>query len=318
MYRFLLSGKWLVGFLACVLASLLCLYLGSWQWDRKEALDYKNSLVTTNYHADPLSIEDHPDLFSEFNADNQWHPVTMRGEYLQDHQLLVRNRPYEGLNGYELLVPFKTEAGQIVVVNRGWIQAKAMDATQSTDIPATPHGNMTIVVRLHSPEAHTGKDAPQGQISSINLEDYSQVTGLQVSQGAYGLLASEDPAPAISPAKAPEPDLDIGPNLSYAVQWAVFALMCYFAYFWLARQKVRNDEIDAQVAEEIEAYYQQFYDAEGNYVGEEDEAVVQRKMEMVDDMPAHLKSIMRPKISKKRNYMTDEEEEDALLDEINR
>ena len=49
-------------------------------------------------------------------------------------------------------------------------------------------------------------------------------------------------------------------------------------------------------------------------MGEEDEAVVLRKMEMIDDMPSHMKSIVRPRPARKRSRPTDEEEEDAFLD----
>ena len=85
-------------------------------------------------------------------------------------------------------------------------------------------------------------------------------------------------------------------------------------YFWSARQKVRNEELDAQVAAELERYYGQFYNEDGTYVGEEDEAVVLRKMEMIDDMPSHMKSIVRPRPARKRARPTDAEEEDAFLD----
>ena len=90
--------------------------------------------------------------------------------------------------------------------------------------------------------------------------------------------------------------------------------MFFIAYFWSARQKVRNDELDAQVAAELEAYYAQFYDAEGRYIGDEDEEIVRRRMEFVDDMPAHMKSIVRPRPARKSNKMTDEEAEDAIID----
>lgn len=300
----------------CILASLLCLYLGSWQWDRKESLDFKNSLITNNYDAAPLNFSQNPEVFAHFDEKNQWHPVTLEGHYLSDHQLLVRNRPYEGLNGYEVLVPFEANNGHVVVIDRGWVPADSVHSGDAaSNIPAPPEGNVTVTARVHKGESSLDKDAPAGQISSIDLKKVKEITSAPVDEGAYGLLSSESPEPAQTPAKASKPDLDTGPNLSYSVQWVVFAAMCYFAYFWLARQKVRNDQIDAQIAAELDAYYRQFYDENGNYIGEEDEAVVLRKMQMVDDMPAHMKSIVRPKFTKKRAELSDEEEEDAILDQ---
>lgn len=301
----------------CVLASLLCLYLGSWQWDRKEVLDHKNSLIENNYHAAPLTLENQPELFSDYDPETQWRPVEMTGSYLDDDQLLVRNRPFEGHNGFDVAIPFETSTGQTVLINRGWISASSIDQLGiEKAVPSPPNGEVTIQARIHNGEQSNGKDAPEGQLPSLNLIEANENITHDIDTGAYGLLAKEDPSPSVAPAKAKEPELDMGPNLSYSVQWAVFALMCYFAYFWLARQKVRNDQIDAQVVAELEKYYEQFYDEHGNYIGNEDEAVIRRKMEMVDDMPAHMKSIVRPKYSKKKARPTDEEEEDALLDQM--
>lgn len=319
MYRFLFTGKWITGFIFCILASLLCLYLGTWQWDRKEDLDHKNSLITSNYDAKPLPLEDNPDIFSTFDPDTQWKPVEMTGHYVKEDQLLVRNRPYEGLNGYDIIVPFQTLTGSLVLIDRGWVSAESVDADPNgSQIPQTPNGKLTVIARVHNSESATGKDSPDGQVASLNLNEIASKTSDSLATGAYGMLKEETPSPAVSPAKAVKPELDTGPNLSYSVQWAVFALMCYFAYFWLARQKVRNDEIDAQIAAELATYYQQFYDADGNYIGDEDEDIVRRKMEMVDDMPSHMKSIIRPKYNKKRDRPSDEEEEDAILENMGR
>ena len=87
--------------------------------------------------------------------------------------------------------------------------------------------------------------------------------------------------------------------------------------FMLGVQKVRNDELDAQVAQELERYYRQFYAEDGSYIGHEDETVVLRKMDMIDDMPSHMKSIVRPRPAKKHSRLTDEEEE-AFLDRLER
>ncbi|WP_237222775.1 SURF1 family protein [Rothia nasimurium] len=315
-YGFLLSGKWVGLFVLTVVASLVCLYLASWQMSRKEALDFSNERISQNYDAAPLDFADDSSLFASAHSELRWQPVTMTGQYLSEHQLLVRNRPYNGLNGYEVLVPFQTDQGHIVVVNRGWMEAAFGDAgSTASPVPAPPAGQVTITVRLVEGEIDTGASSVDGQISSIDLPEVAEVTGLDVDTVNYGVLASESPAPASAPVAKDKPEEDYGPNLSYSVQWYCFAVMFYIAYFWSARQKVRNDELDAQVAAELEAYFGQFYDADGTYIGDEDEEVVRRRMEFVDDMPAHMKSIVRPKAPKRSKKITDEEVEDALLDE---
>lgn len=318
-YRFLFTGKWIGSFVLCIIFSIICVYLAGWQMSRKEALDWRNSLIVQNYHATPYNFQDHPTIFQDFDSGSQWHPVSLRGQYIADQQLLVRNRPYQGQNGFEVLVPFRADTGEIVIINRGWMSASSSDASRpSTEVPAPPANDVIVVARVHQGESATGKDAPEGQVASINLQEIGERMHLPVAAGAYGLLDSEEPTPVQRPVQKSEPELDNGPNLSYSMQWYAFAVLIYAVYAWSARQKVRNDELDAQVAQELERYYRQFYAEDGSYIGHEDETVVLRKMDMIDDMPSHMKSIVRPRPAKKHSRLTDEEEEDAFLDRLER
>lgn len=318
MYRFLLSGKWIAAFVLTVLFSLLCVYLAGWQMDRKDALDYRNSRISQNYDATPLSQQEGEPYFSAYDPDREWTPVRLTGTYLVQDQLLVRNRPHNGSVGFEVLTPLRLQDGTVVVVDRGWMAAGDSNAAPVDAVPAPPGGTVEVVVRLKAGEDSTSRDAPAGQIPSVDLRQVAE----RVAQGgqngtavqAYGILDHEDPAPATRPEPLSAPEQDNGPNLSYSLQWYAFAVLAYVAYAWCARQKVRNDKLDAQLAEELDRYYRQFYAEDGTYIGELDESVVRRQMEMIDDMPPHMKAIVRPKPPRARKRPTDAEEEDALLD----
>ncbi|QRZ60774.1 SURF1 family protein [Rothia sp. ZJ932] len=317
VYRFLLSGKWVGAFALCVAFSILCLFLANWQMERKEEVDYRNQLIADNFNASPVNLSEHEGAFDTFDEQLKWQPITLRGEYVSDEQVLARNRPYHGVNGFEVLVPFVTVQGEAVLISRGWVPAGFGDAlAPEQEVGAPPAGEVTIVARYHNSEMDTGRGAPEGQIASIYLPDLAKMTGVPVGEAAYGLLVSEDPAVPSTPIVKEAPEQDTGPNLSYSMQWYAFAILIYVVYAWSARQKVRNDELDAQLAAELEKYYGQFYDEEGNYVGEEDEDIIIRKMQMVDDMPSHLKSIMRPAPARSKKRRTDEDEEDAYLDSL--
>lgn len=317
-YRFLFSVRWVSLFLLALLASLVCLYLAQWQMGRKEALDYSNERISQNYDAQPLDFSSDPALFSKSSSDLRWHPVALEGHYLADEQLLVRHRPFKGLNGFEVLVPFQTLQGPIVLVDRGWVEAAFGDASAPAgQVPAAPSGQVRLVVRLVEGEIDRGDSALAGQVGSIDLPEIAQMTGLDLEQAQYGVLASEDPAPATAPLALERPEEDYGPNLSYSVQWYCFAGMFLLAYAWSARQKVRNDELDAQVLAELGAYFGQFYDQQGRYIGQEDEQLVRRRMDFFDDMPAHMRSIVRPKLpSSSSAAFQDELEEDAIVDRL--
>ena len=81
-YGFLLSGKWVGLFVLTVVASLVCLYLASWQMSRKEALDFSNERISQNYDAAPLDFADDSSLFASAHSELRWQPVLMGGVLL--------------------------------------------------------------------------------------------------------------------------------------------------------------------------------------------------------------------------------------------
>ena len=315
-YRFLLSGRWIGWFLLACAAAAVAVYLGGWQMDRNDHLVGENGKITRNYRAEPLNGPPAAAQFADHDPALTWHPVRLTGQYLPEDQVLVRNRPQDGRVGYEVLVPFRTQDGDVVVLDRGWIPTGAAANGMPDAVPAPPAGQVTVTARLQPGEPAVDRGAPEGQIATIHLEELQERWGYPVGTAAFGEVFAEDPAPAVSPAPAPEPETGSGPHLSYSLQWYAFAALFFVAYGYAARQQARNDEWDRQYAEEMERHLSQFYDADGHYVGEGDEELVLRQMEMADDMPAHLKSLMRPRPQRRRARTTWEDEEDALLDAL--
>jgi cytochrome oxidase assembly protein ShyY1 len=108
-------------------------------------------------------------------------------------------------------------------------------------VPAPPVGDVTIVARLKPGEPELpGRSAPEGQLATIHLPSVAALTGEQTYTAAYGLLASEEPAPADArPAPALKPRADEGPHLSYALQWIAFGVLAFVALFWAFRRERR-------------------------------------------------------------------------------
>jgi cytochrome oxidase assembly protein ShyY1 len=317
-YRFLLSGTWIGWFLVVCAAAALAVYLGGWQMDRNDHLVAENSAVTDNYHAQPLTGAAAAEQFADHDAALTWHPVRLTGRYLSEDQVLVRNRPQDGRVGYEVLVPFRTQDGAVVVLDRGWVPTGSAADGMPDEVPAPPAGTVTVTARLQPGEPAVDRGAPEGQIASIRLPELAQRLGLPLATEAYGEVFAEDPAPAAAPAPAPEPEVGSGPHLSYSLQWYAFAVLFFVAYGWAARQQARNDEWDRQYAAETERRLARLYAEDGTYVGEGDEELVLRELEMADDMPPHLKSLMRPRPQRRRSRPTWEDEEDAMLDALER
>jgi cytochrome oxidase assembly protein ShyY1 len=205
------------------------------------------------------------------------------------HTRIVRNRPLNGAPGYEVLVPFRTLEGGTVVVDRGWLPIGNESAGQPDTVPAPPSGVVDVVVRAKVGEPAVNRDAPEGQVASIELPALRDDFGYGIHLGAYGVLASESPAPGTAPAPIPRPVLDEGNHLSYSLQWFAFGVLGFVGLGYAARQQARINREDREAAAQAEA--------EGR--------------EMVH-------SAYRPPrraVKRRRDGLpTDEEEEDAFLD----
>jgi len=229
------------GYLAVVIVfAVACGLLSWWQWSRRAEAVAEIDRVTANYDAAPVALEDVLRELDSWQVDDRWLPVQVTGRYLVNEQLLVRNRPYNGASGFEVLVPFQLTDGRVFVIDRGWLPVgSSIDAPDT--VPAPPSGEVTVIARLKAGEPELpGRTAPEGQLATIHLPSVAALSGDETFTGAYGLLASEDPAPAeLRPSPALKPDADEGPHLSYALQWIAFGVLAFVALLWAFRRERR-------------------------------------------------------------------------------
>jgi cytochrome oxidase assembly protein ShyY1 len=229
------------GYLTIVIVfAIACGLLSWWQWARRADAVAEIERVETNYDAPAEDVHEVLPALDSWETEDEWLPVELRGQYLADEQLLVRNRPYSGASGFEVLVPFQLEDGRIFVVDRGWVPIGESVAAPDA-VPPPPSGDVTVVARLKPGEPQLpGRTAPEGQLATIHLPSVAALTGAETYTGAYGLLASEDPSPSEArPAAAPKPEADEGPHLSYALQWIAFGILAFIGLFWAIRRERR-------------------------------------------------------------------------------
>lgn len=240
--------RW-AGYLAvAIVFAIACGFLSNWQFERSDQRNAQLQLVDDNYDAEPVPLSDLlPD--DEWDAGVTWHPVVLTGEYLTAQQLLVRNRPHGGTSAFEVLVPLRTDDGRVFIVNRGWVPP-GDDQPEPDVIPAAPAGEVTVVARLQAgePAPRSGRSAPEGQVPTIHLPTIAEAIGQPEATitAAYGLLVSEDPAPATRPSAPTPPSEDPGPHLSYAIQWILFAIMGFAFIWYMIRTELRHRKEDAE------------------------------------------------------------------------
>lgn len=239
-------ARWGVYLLIAAAFAVGCVFLSNWQFDRNESRAAEIELVEQNYDADPVPLADLIGADGALDADDEWHPVVLRGEYLADEQVLVRNRPHGGTSAFEVLVPFLDDDGRILIVDRGWVAPG--EGSEPDAVPAVPSGEVEVVVRLRTGEQlpSSGRSAPEGQVPTIHLPTIAAGVDGDVIVSAYGRLVSEDPAPETVPGGFDAPTDDPGPHLSYAIQWILFGIMGFVFIFYMIRTEVQKHREEAE------------------------------------------------------------------------
>lgn len=221
------------GWLALVVAfSIACVFLSTWQFDRRQqALDAMDQ-VAINYDAPIVDLKSIAELDS-FDASDEWRQVRMSGSYLNEKSVLVRNRPLNGQAGFLQLVPFKLDSGEIVAVERGWLAVTSdYEAPSSPPQPST--SRQVVIGHVRPSEPTLDRSAPPGQLATVNIEALveSQKLGEQVYKKLYVRMQSESVSVAENPVQLKRPVITEGNHLSYALQWILFALMAITALIW--------------------------------------------------------------------------------------
>lgn len=243
--------RWTAYVAVAIVFAIACAFLANWQFARNAERAQQLDLVADNYDATPVPFSDVIPDGGALSPGDEWLPVELRGEYLVSEQVLVRNRPHGGTAAFEVLVPFRTADGRVLLIDRGWVPPGEEQPLPDV-IPAPPEGETTVIARLRPVEQvpASGRSAPEGQVPTINPGLVAAVidpaVGAELESSAYGLMVSEDPAPDTRPGVIAAPSEDPGPHLSYAIQWILFAIMGFIFIFYIIRTEGRHRREDAE------------------------------------------------------------------------
>ena len=103
-----------------IVTFFILVLLGTWQVKR---LFWKNNL-TTNYNEkfNKQKIVYNRNL--EYNQDLEYRRILIKGKFLNEKEILIIGKTYEGNAGFHLITPLLTNDNKIVLINRGWISEK--------------------------------------------------------------------------------------------------------------------------------------------------------------------------------------------------
>jgi len=237
-WAFLRSPRW-AGYLALVVVfAVACCALGTWQLNRRAEALAEVARIDANYDAEAVPVADALADPAGFDVDQRWLVVALSGEYLGDEEVVVRNRPFGGSSGFEVITPFRLDDGTVFMVDRGWI-AQGSDGRPS-DYTAPPSGHVQVEARLKAGEERIeGRTTTGIEFATIDLAELADRVGEPAYTGAYGVLVQSAADAAEPPLAAARPLRDEGPHLSYALQWFVFALLAFIGLGWAANQERR-------------------------------------------------------------------------------
>jgi cytochrome oxidase assembly protein ShyY1 len=269
--RSLLTPSWLALLLGVLLFAGACFWLLSpWQFGRNAEREADNAAITRALHQPPVGLARLLPGDMAPTQDLRWREVTATGRFLPRDEALARLRSVESDPAYEVLTPFRTDSGQTLLVDRGYVRPVDNGVP---GYPAAPTNQVSITARVQTDEVdpqHRPSLVEDGkrQLYAINSAQLGRDTGRQIRPGYFSL----DPGQPGALSVAPLPELDSGPFLSYALQWIVFGVMAigglgYFTWRELkpggalsaqARERRREDRVPkrgrravaARVAEE--------------------------------------------------------------------
>jgi cytochrome oxidase assembly protein ShyY1 len=234
VYRFLLTPRWLGLALFVLVLGGVTVQLGLWQFDRLHERQADNVRTGTNLAAEPVAVGPLLAGRDDVPHDLEWRAVTATGTYDADGQLIVRNQTREDGPGVTVLTPLLTDAGDTVLVERGWIGTQALPSS-IPDVPDPPSGEVTVTGWLR-PDSGAGSEATvpaQGTIRAVDSDRLAEALERPLLPG-YVALTDQQPAPDETLEPPVAPDLGQGPHFFYGLQWFFFALLAAAGYAWFA------------------------------------------------------------------------------------
>jgi len=243
----MIKPGWLITVLFVGLFVYLCLTtLAPWQLNKYDDLKARNAQLVDGGVAGPVPLEEVVGRDGTLE-DSQWHLVAATGSYLPVEDVLLRMQSVDGELVYQALSAFRTDGGDTLLVNRGWVRVGENNTVP--DFPPAPPGEVTIAARLRIP-----MDAPAdpivlhdwNMVRNIDPPAIADLLGTELSP-YYLQLPGEQPG-SLEP--MPLPSLESGPYLSYGLQWMAFGIMApvglgYFVWSELRqRRRLKDDEND--------------------------------------------------------------------------
>lgn len=235
--------------LAYIVFMLLLLSLGNWQLERANE---KGALFTAFKSGDTAAMRLENALEK---AQPRYQRVQLTGHFVSDKQYLLDNIVHRGQVGLSVLTPFKTDAGQTIIVNRGWIPlsekhgpvVELANLLEYSAVKVSLSGRLDKMLR---PGLLLETEIPDTVYpKTVQFPTFEQLSAdLDTRLVAWQLLMdAQQPDSNVTGYVREWTPNEMGPerHIGYAVQWFALALTLTIIYLVLNFRIVRQDEIIA-------------------------------------------------------------------------
>jgi cytochrome oxidase assembly protein ShyY1 len=223
---------YLTTFLALSLIAL-CVWASQWQYHRGVARHYRNSIIASHVGQTPITLEQ----ITKDLAAAEWRKVSIQGRFDPTHQILLRDRYFEGKYGFDLLTLFTDVTGKIFWIDRGWIPP-GKSAASAPRLPPTFTGPVSITGRVRLDHS-----LPQGSFFAVSpgqtgklIQKWNAQTKTSVQTENFYIDLLQISQPSMTPSAPVDlPELTDGPHMAYALQWIFFAGLIVYGRILLRR-----------------------------------------------------------------------------------
>ena len=215
--------------------------LGFWQLSRAEQKSQLQQSIEQQAQLPPLNLAQ---LLSDPSAWSQTHRrVQLQGEWLNDKTVFLDNRAHHGRVGFWVMTPLRVQAGQVVWVQRGWVERDALDPRKPPRLTLPADGS-TVEARIAPPlsqifELGASQQPAAGANPSpirANL-DPAQMQSL-VQDNVQALVVQTGPDGDGLRRDWFQVGVGADKNRAYAFQWFALSVLLAFLYLWF--QWIKN------------------------------------------------------------------------------
>lgn len=226
-WQILLSPAWVsTALLTGAFAAICWGLLAPWQFERHNQREIRNELIAALPSASPVPVLDRLNLQDQPSEELAWQPVTATGAFHAEAQTLVGLRQFNDSPAFEVVLPFVLVTGQVLLVDRGYVTAKAV--TEGNPVPTVPSGVLTITGRIQAEQPDPAGRPPVEHPGWTEVRGISVQTLLDADQPALrGFVQLTPQSPGVLESIG-LPQIDGGPYKAYAFQWITFGAVAVF------------------------------------------------------------------------------------------